>query len=74
MASGCLCHSLSVLNERRMSVLAVSMIVVEMDDSLNLVVFVNQANMAADCDVAVVAWRRRQAARQIERCRVHLLS
>ena len=50
------------------------MVVVEVDDGLDLEVVINQADMAADRDVAVVSWRRRQAARQIGRCRVHLPS
>ena len=46
----------------------------EMDDGLGLEIVINQAYMAAERDVTVVAWRRRQAARQIGRCGVHLLS
>src|ERR1017187_9702371 len=51
-----------------------SVVVVEVDDGLDLVFVINQGDMAADRDVAVVAWRRRQAARQIGRRRVHLPS
>jgi hypothetical protein len=47
---------------------------VEVHDSLDLGIVINQAYMAADRDVTVVAWRRRQAARQIGKCGVHLLS
>jgi hypothetical protein len=50
----------------------ISAVVVEMDDGLDLVVVINQADMAADRDVAVLAWRRRQEAHQIGRCGVHL--
>jgi hypothetical protein len=46
----------------------------EVDDGLDLEIVINQAYLAADRDVTVVAWRRRQAARQIGRCGVHLLS
>src|ERR1039457_6541940 len=51
-----------------------SLVVVEVDDGLDLEFVINQAHMAADRDVAVVAWGRRQAARQIGRYRVHLPS
>jgi hypothetical protein len=39
------------------SPLAGSMVVVEVDDALNLVAIINQAEMAADGDIAVVVWR-----------------
>jgi hypothetical protein len=45
-----------------------------MDDPLDLEVVINQADMAADRNVAMVAWGWRQAARKIGRCRVHLSS
>ena len=48
------------------------MAVVQVDDSLDLVVVINQPDMAAHRDVAVVAWRRSQAACQVGRCSVHL--
>ena len=51
---------------------ALSVAIVQVDDGLDLVVVINQPNMAANCDVAVIAGRWRQAARQIGRRRVHL--
>jgi hypothetical protein len=45
---------------------------VQVDDGLDLVVIINQPDMASHRDVAVVAWRSRQAASQIGRRRVHL--
>ena len=41
------------------------MIVVEMDDSLDLITVIDQANMTSDCYIAVLAWRRWQLAHQI---------
>src|ERR1017187_7636091 len=44
-----------------------SVVVVEVDDGLDLEFVINQADMAADHDVAVVAWRRRQPDRKSTR-------
>jgi hypothetical protein len=65
--------AISYLLARRVDgIFANSEISVQVDDSLDLVVVINQPDMAADSNVAMVAWRRRQAARQIGRSGVHL--
>ena len=51
---------------------AQALIIVKMNESLDVVAVINQANVASDRDIAVVAWRGRQAPGQIGRSGMHI--
>lgn len=55
----------NILSRRNFGQNQPSVVVMEVDNSLDLEFVINQAKVAADRYIAVVAWRRRQAAHQI---------
>jgi hypothetical protein len=61
------------LGRRQPELANISVVAVEMDDRLDLELVVNDANMSADCDVTMIARRRRQLTPEVRGGCVHFI-